>query len=1085
MHAQLYKWLTREVPGQVHLIDFTTPLPTVSIPSVGYGIGGEEDINLMTDVNNNILFSTAVLAGTSMEVRDSNWNVMPNGSGLIDNQSSLENCIVRIPCTTNKYYIVHFNSSNLYYSIVDLTLNGGLGDVTNKNTLLGTGYTESMCVSQQMPTGCRWLLTSTIVGNSYEVMRFLITDVGIISPTVIATINLSQTPNVPHEIELSPNNQKVVMSTEDLNPADPDVIVWDFDLVTGTLTNQQDFFVSNQMILGVEFSPDNTKVYFLGNTSVDVTDFGRIDLTNGTSVIIDPLMGRYLTQVEKAANGKIYVSPNYNQYYIAEVANPNDPNIANIGYNHNAIFISNNGCRPGLPNAIEGELPGTTVTPQYIAFGVTPTTNCYEYQFTDTTCLATWWEWNFGDGSFSNLELPIHQYTSSGTYDITLRVVACGDTLTLTKQSLITISVSIPIAAFTADSLVCPGDSVLFTNSSTGAVSYSWNFGDSTISSASNPVHNFNFPGTYLVTLIASNNCTSDTIVQTIVVADSAISANFNYTIQNCSAIVTFTSLVTGATNLSWNFGDSSPTDTASNPVHNYSVAGTYTVTLIVTNECNSDTVQQQITIVISPVAVAQFTINNQPCDSTVSIVNLSQNAVNYQWNFGDASAIDTNAVPVHTYTSSGTYTITLIVSNSCSSDTIQHQVNILIPQPAIANFTFNSQPCSTSVTLNNQSQNALSYLWNFGDGSQSDTTINPSHNYIANGTYTITLIVGNICSSDTFQLQVTINIPLAPTANFTINTQPCNLNVTLTNTSQNGTGYQWDFGDGSISSLTNPPHTYASPGIYTITLITNNNCFSDTIQQQIDLSGAGQPVSDFTYSIPLCALTISLTNQSQNADSVWWDFGDGGTDTLLNPVHVYSTGGNYVITLISYNQCGSDTIIKTVIDTFSNGVAMFSLAQQPCKSEIQFTNQSQNAFSYYWNFGDGDVDTTKNPIHEYLLPGSYTITLIINQGTLCADTIIKIETINNSDTSNLFVPNCFTPNGDNKNEVLEISGFNECEVYHLGIYNRWGQSVYETDDIKKFWDGRFKNKDVPQGVYYFIVTGKLFSKNGTITVIR
>jgi len=1086
--AQLKKWIVREMWGQIHLLDFTTPVPTLSIPAnaIGYGSGGDEEVNIMTDQNDNILFTTATNSTNMSEVRDANFNLMPNGNGILDNTSSLNSVVVRKPCSTDKYYFVTFDAitSNLYYSIIDMALNGGLGDVTNKNTLLGPGYTEGACVSHQRITGCRWLIIAAINGNAYDVVKFNVSDVGISSPTVIATVSLSNAAAQPHKIVLSPDNTKLAMTTLTSASQDPDVVVWDFDLEAGTVSNRVDYSVSGQTIFGAEFSPDNTKVYYVGNSGSSNIEFGRIDLTTGISNLITNTFGPYQVHIEAAGNGKIYIGHSYTHQYLSEIANPNAPNIANIGYTENAINMGL-GCHPGLPNAVEGELPGSTVTPQYIAFGVVPTANCNEFQFIDTTCLATWWEWNFGDGTFSNIEFPIHQYTVSGTYDITLRIVACGDTLTLTKPDLIQVSISNPVAGFAADSLVCLGDSILFTNNSTGATSYSWDFGDSTFSAAANPTHVYDSTGTYMVILIADNSCTSDTVMQAITVVDSAITANFNFSILNCSTIVNFSSLSAGSTNIVWNFGDGSPSDTGSNPVHNYPSSGTYTVTLIASNACNSDTIQQQVVITALPVATAQFTVSSQPCDSIVAVNNLSQNAVNYHWDFGDGSALDTNVNPVHIYSSSGIYTITLIVSNSCSSDTFQLQVTIIISQQATANFTANSPPCSSTISLINQSQNSSGYQWNFGDGSPLDTTLNPSHTYGANGTYTVTLIAGNICNSDTFQVQVTINIPPLPTSNFTISSQLCSLNITLTNSSLNGTSYQWNFGDGSFSTSISPSHTYASAGIYMVTLITSNNCFSDTIQQQVDLAGAVQPVSDFTFSIPLCDLAVSLTNQSQNTDSVSWDYGDGVTSTLLNPVHIYSAAGIYTITLISFNQCGSDTITKTVIDTFSIGNAMFIISQVPCKSEVQFINQSQNAFSYHWDFGDGNIDTVMNPMHEYLFAGNYTVTLIINEGTLCADTIVRSETINGSDTSNLFVPNCFTPNSDSKNEVLEIKGLNECEIYHLSIYNRWGQAVFETDDIKKFWDGKFKGKNVPGGVYFFVLQGKLISRSGFVTVIR
>lgn len=439
-YSQVSKWLARDVTGVVRLVDFTTSVPTVSLPAAGYGSGGQEDVNVMTDSNDNILFSTAVYSNNLIEVRDANFQVMPNGNGLLGHESTLESGIVRIPCTTDKYYFIHIDGGPeiLYYSTIDMSLNGGLGDVVGKNILLGTNQTEAITISHQMVNGCRWLITGKAVGNTYEVERYLISDAGISSPTTIATVTLPSATVHPHEMELSPDNTKLTMSTMQTTSSATDIVVWDFDLNSGTITNQTDYVLANvPTVLGVEFSPSNEFLYFRSNSSISTSYLGRIHLATGVIDIIDSSMGSFGTQIEAAANGKIYISWNFGGDYLSEIADPNNTNVSNIGFTKNAVLISTSGMRPGIPNAIDGELPGTTVTPQYIAFGAVPTANCNEYFFVDTTCLGTWWEWDFGDGNMSNIQAPIHQYQLNGTYTVTLKTVACGDTLVLTKTNFI------------------------------------------------------------------------------------------------------------------------------------------------------------------------------------------------------------------------------------------------------------------------------------------------------------------------------------------------------------------------------------------------------------------------------------------------------------------------------------------------------------------------------------------------------------------------------------------------------------------------------------------------------------------------
>jgi PKD repeat protein len=147
--------------------------------------------------------------------------------------------------------------------------------------------------------------------------------------------------------------------------------------------------------------------------------------------------------------------------------------------------------------------------------GVTPTSSW------TATCLATWWEWDFGDGTTSNVQAPQHTF-ATGTYDITLRVVACGDTLSLTRPAYITSTTVAPVAGMAFTDTVCTGQPVTFTNSSLGATGYSWDFGDGSGSTLSDPVHSYAAAGTYIVELAASNSCMGDTIASPIIVLGGA-----------------------------------------------------------------------------------------------------------------------------------------------------------------------------------------------------------------------------------------------------------------------------------------------------------------------------------------------------------------------------------------------------------------------------------------------------------------------------------------------------------------------------------------------------------------------------------
>ncbi len=387
--AQLKQWLVREVNG-VHLMDMTGIDPVVGPLIPGFGTNGEEDVNIMTDASDNVLFTLAVSNGGTSEVRDANFTPMPNGDGLFDHSSTSQSAICPIPCHSDRYYIVHEEtvSGSLYYSVVDMAQNGGLGDVTLKNILIGSPFSEGLAISHRMITGCRWLFGTLEDNGTFHLVKCLIGETGIGPPQEIAVISAPSAFST-YELELSPDNTRLAVSVLGYSATEPDIVLYDLDLQSGTVSNPQELSISDDSILGIQFSPSGGYLYYFGNSASPDMDFGRVRLSDLTVELIDANMGSYLTQVELAGNGRIYVAQNYSSEYLSEVDVPDAPTVAGIGYSQNGVLLgSGNGCRPPLPNAIEGELPGTPPPPGYIAFSASTVGSCDTYQFTDSTCLA-------------------------------------------------------------------------------------------------------------------------------------------------------------------------------------------------------------------------------------------------------------------------------------------------------------------------------------------------------------------------------------------------------------------------------------------------------------------------------------------------------------------------------------------------------------------------------------------------------------------------------------------------------------------------------------------------------------------------
>lgn len=1146
-HSQLVRWPVRSVDG-MRLMDLTTPVPTVGPLIAGFGTGGQEDVNAMTDAAGNLLFCTAVSNANEIRVLDANLNQMPNGFGLNGHSSTLQSAICPIPCHPDRYYVFHLltGAGDLFYSIVDMSQNGGLGDVTLKNVLIGTGFTEGMAISHQLNNGCRWLITSRVTPTGFELVRLLISQTSIGSPVALATVNVTALNNV-NEIELSPDNALIAMSTLATSSVEPDILTWDFDLQPGSVSNQQAYNVSNDPIIGIQFSPAGGFLYFVGNGNNDAMDFGRVQVPGGAVDIIDANMGRYLTMAELAGNGRIYVALNYNHDYMAEVAFPDAPSVAGIGYNHDAVFISAAGGRPPLPNAIEGEPPGSTTTPGFIEFTAIPQGSCDTYLFVDSTCLGTWWEWDLGDGTLTNDPTPVHTY-SAGVYDVTLRVVACGDTLTLMKPAYITAN-SAPIdAMFSMPPAVCVGDAISFINTSIGATAYEWSFGDGSTSTDAEPSHAFTASGQYTVTLVAESTCLSDTMSATITIEDGA-DASFEVDGDPCTGLIQFNNTSAAGSSWSWDFGDGT-TSALPSPIHLFA-PGAYNVMLIgAPGSACADTAMTVVTVDEAPIAVFSTTTG---CDQTVVLTDLSTDAVSWIWDFGDGS-FGTTPDTTHTFASPGDYDITLTVTSASGCQVSAVQSVSVEPAP-LASMSIIGDPCQSTFTFVASASSASTVVWQFGDGG-SATGFNPTYTYAAPGAYVVTLIAdpGSACAD-------TSNVPLEvlqpPEAEFTfvidcgmqvsLNSQsilanavnwnlgdgtvstdpslvhgygdPGNYSITLVALASNGcsdttvasisieadpiaafeilgdsctnertfvnssawaSAYAWLFGDGSASNLPSPNHAYG-PGVFNVQLIADpGSACADTAWAVVEILQL--PEAAFSDSIG-CQLDVHLEDLSQFSSSIHWSYGDGETGS--SGVHEFDSPGAYEVLLIASNAIGCTDTASTIVTIPAPVEAVFSASMEPCAQELQLRNSSTGAASFTWSFGDGAVSGEREPNHDYSEGGNYIITLIAGDANGCADTAsVEVDASLAGIAAGSFVPNVFTPNGDEINDVFQPVLPAECPGPSMRIFNRWGEQVFESAGNAP-WDGTVAGQPAPDGIYVYILTFANSVRHGHVALLR
>ena len=456
--------------------------------------------------------------------------------------------------------------------------------------------------------------------------------------------------------------------------------------------------------------------------------------------------------------------------------------------------------------------------------------------------------------------------------------------------------------------------------------------------------------------------------------------------------------------------------------------------------------------------------------------------------------------------TTAGSWSVTN-QSNNCNLAAIKIAFQLgSVNAGANANPTAKGCPPFT-VNFQNSSTNAVSYEWNFADGSPTNTAATPSHTFLNPGVYNVRLIAINpdACKvRDTSFVTITVDSNQI-NANFNVVvTDSCGpYRVSITNTSafsntpnsSSFTKFFWSFGDGTSFIGQNPgTHNYPDTGTYSIRLIMRDStsCNSpDTLIKTIKINGKRvQALFNMPDSICLTN-SIVLNSLAINANSFTWRFGDGSTSSISPIVKTYTNVGTYTVTLIAVNlaTCNKVDSIQKIIKVRPKPKADFTYTPTTVipNTPYNFINTSTNAVSFSWSFGDGEFSTLVNPIHLYKRKGTFQVCLIAKSAAGCADTLCK--SVSADVNTKLDVPTGFSPNGDGFNDILFVRG-GGIETMSFKVFNRWGELVFETTDITIGWDGTYKGQAQEMDAYAYVlsatfVDGSSQSKSGNVTLIR
>lgn len=580
------------------------------------------------------------------------------------------------------------------------------------------------------------------------------------------------------------------------------------------------------------------------------------------------------------------------------------------------------------------------------------------------------WIWDWGDGTTDTAQNTQHTYSANGDYEICLTVYdTCGPN---TACDTVTIFCPPPTAAFTDTSTFF---SVSFTNNSTGNFidGYLWDFGDGFTSTGSDPVHIYATTGSYTVCLVVYDTCSTDTTCQTVVVTCPKPSAGFSHSSTFYNATFTDASAGNFVSSWTWDFGDASPTSNQQNPSHTYSANGTYTVCLIISDTCESDTNCQSVTINCPPPS-ANFSSSTSFLNATFSDASSGNFIDSWLWDFGDGNT-STQQSPTHVYAGGGSYTVCLTVTDTCNSDSICKTVIVNCPLPS-ANFTSTVNMLTVSFSNTTSGNFIAGYIWDFGDGNFS-TSANPTHTYTTGGSFTVCLSTSDTCGTDSTCKTVTPICP-DPIAGFTDSTSLLGAYFTNTSTGNSISASNWDFGDGNSSTVTNPTHNYTTGGNYTVCLIVTDTCDSDTSCSVVTLT-CPPPTADFNFTTSLLGANFTNASTGNFIDGYAWDFGDGNTSTQNSPSHVYANAGSYTVCLVVTDSCSADTNCKVVNITCPGPSVNFGATVSTLTAT--FTDLTTGNFidAWLWDFGDGNTSSQQNPMHTYAAGGTYTVCLTVS----------------------------------------------------------------------------------------------------------
>jgi gliding motility-associated-like protein len=678
------------------------------------------------------------------------------------------------------------------------------------------------------------------------------------------------------------------------------------------------------------------------------------------------------------------------------------------------------------------------------------------------------YRWDFGDGTGSTQAAPIKTYTTEGKYTVKLVIVTaggCTDSIVMPEAVLTAPRPKADFAALTRD--VCRSQAIPFMNQSTPTGDeWLWKFGDGGATTSENPTYQFADTGLFKVTLIVTNKGCSDTMVKPDYVHINPPVARFN-TDLNCTDKYqrTFTDRSIAPQSWHWDFGDGA-TSTSQSPVHRYAAKGTYRVRLIVTHDACLDSMTQILVIAdehpdydadkkeLCKGEEVAFTIKEYDPVYVSSMV----------WHFGDGAM---SAVPgnvTHVYTRSGLYKVSLVYTdvNGCVDSTVKQQY-IQVNGPSAAFDAVQQKICIQKLaafrdlSVTDGTHPIVKWVWTYGDGKEETLTAAPfSHLYDNGGSYNVSLrITDSKGCTDNASGNAAVIVSNPKAAFATTDTSSCPgkpVNFTNTSTGDN-LQYAWSFGDGNTTDQLSPSHQYTQDGLYTVNLLIADPVGCRDSVKRVEYIKIVTPIAGFTMSdsIGSCPpLQVSFANEAKNYVTLRWDFGDGSTSTLENPVHFYNIPGVFTATqtIVSPGGCVA-TLSRKIVVKGPTGTFNYSPTTGCIPLSVQFSGAGNDVKSFIWDFNDGNTtaSTTGTMQYYFALAGKFVPRMILVDSNGCQVPILGKDTINAI--------------GVTAKETLDV--YQLCNSGYIQFTDKSVANDYISAQLWDFGDGTFSTQPNPK----------------------